>query len=115
MTKELESGLKKLLQFTSNDRFGREHDINWWKTNCLMALDKLKHSELKDEDDIEARAVVCATISAVGLAMSNHFASAVVSLGHLNSEPVAKAMIHEIARGDEHRELMEKRAKNFLS
>lgn len=74
------AGLATLKQFTVSDRKLLIQDVEFWASAVDTALQFYKETSLNSEEDKAAKAVACARLAGLGLAMVQHFQTGVQSL-----------------------------------
>ncbi len=111
-----------LKQFTVNDLKTLAHDKGYWQRQLSAALEAYGNTSPKgfaqhgvDENSCETKAIACATLAGLGLALHQHFSTAVEALGHAEYQPCLAAGLRAVDSGKAHTDKMEVAARKLLS
>lgn len=104
-----------LRQFTLTDLKTLAHDKRYWSHQLSAALEAYGNTTPKDEDSREAKAVACATLAGLGLALHQHFGTAVEALGCDEHQSCIAAGLRAVDSGKAHTDKMEVAAGKQLS
>ncbi len=112
----LDSPLK---QFSLSDQKVQSRDHKYWSREVSYALEVYAQTAggtvADNEDHLEAKAVACATLAGLGLALHQHFGQAVEALGCDEHQLCVAAGLRAIDSGKAHTDKMEAAALKTLS
>ncbi len=102
-------------QFSLNDTSLAAVDAEAWANGLSLALSAYANTTVKDEDNREVKAVACATLAGLGLALHQHFGTAVEALGCAEHQSCIAAGLRVVDGGKAHTDKMEQQALKLLS
>ncbi len=104
-----------LRQFSLIDLKALAHDKRYWSSTLAAALETYGNTKVETEDHREAKAVACATLAGLGLALHQHFGTAVEALGCEGHLAVLSSGLKAVDLGKAHTDKMESAAIKTLS
>ncbi len=104
-----------LRQFTLTDKVLLHQDALFWLTTLDTYLQLYKHSSVETETGRENKALICARLAGLGMAIAAHFGTGVESLADLNDPVMEDAGVDTYNRLTPHTDRMEAAAKKGLS
>lgn len=102
-------------QFSLTDPKTLAHDKRYWSHQLSAALETYGCTKPDNEDSREAKAVACATLAGLGLALHGHFGKAVEALGCAEHQSCTAAGLRAFDGGKAHTDKMEAAALKTLS
>jgi hypothetical protein len=105
----------KLKQFTINDHKFVESDAKFWQTMAEGLLKWYADTRVESDGDRETKAVICAKLAGLGLAIHGHFTAAVEALSDTGSPTMLEHGMHSAKIGERQTNAMEVRAERLLS
>ncbi len=102
-------------QFSLTDMAILAHDKRYWSQRLSAALEAYGNTSPKDENSRETKAVACATLAGLGLALHQHFGTAVEALGCAEHQSCTAAGLAAFDSGKAHTDKMETAARKTLS
>jgi hypothetical protein len=102
-------------QFSLTDLKILAHDKRYWSGVLSAALEAYGNTKVTSDDDRETKAIACATLAGLGLAIHNHFGTAVEALGSEGSRARLSAGLAAVDRGKSHTDKMENAALKQIS
>ena len=91
------------------------HDKRYWSHQLSAALEAYGCTKPDNKDSREAKAVACATLAGLGLAIHQHFGTAVEALGCGEHQSCIAAGLRAVDGGKAHTDKMEASALKTLS
>jgi hypothetical protein len=104
-----------LRQFSLTDLKTLAHDKRYWSHQLSAALEVYGCTKPDNEDSREVKAVACATLAGLGLALHQHFGTAVEALGCAEHQSCIAAGLRAVDSGKAHTDKMETLARKTLS
>ncbi len=102
-------------QFSLTDLKALANDKRYWSQQLSAALEAYGNTSPKDENSRETKAVACATLAGLGLALHQHFGSAVEALACDEHQSCLAAGLMAVDSGKAHTDKMEVSARKQLS
>ncbi len=103
------------VQFSLVDQKVRDYDKKYWTGLLAAALDIYGNTKTVTKEDLESKAITCAALAGLGLALHNHFGTAVEELEYAEHSSCIVAGLAAVDRGRHHTDQMEAVAKKRVS
>lgn len=106
--------MSSLRQFLLTDKSLQAHDAKFWESALDGLLAMYVSTSVDSADSVEAKSIVCAKLSGLGLAIHSHFAGGVQSLTSLDHKPSQESGVDTFMTLVKHTDAMELMAKKRM-